>query len=171
MKICFFTKYPPIEGGSSSRSYWLARGLGEKGVEVHIVTDALEKKLWQEKINFENTEDLVNLQPQNVYFHSLDALGERRPDFNKRKNEVELLKTSSESRLVNLGLRTIETYGCEIIDSRYFFPYGIAAYFTSKITGRPLILRHAGSDINRILDNVKLRNIFKEIFYVNIFFF
>lgn len=35
-------KYPPIEGGVSSTTYWLARGLAERGHEVNIVTNADE---------------------------------------------------------------------------------------------------------------------------------
>ena len=43
MKICFISKYPPIEGGVSARVYWLTKSLGEKGHEVHIVTNAQER--------------------------------------------------------------------------------------------------------------------------------
>jgi len=34
MKICFITKYPPIEGGESSKAYWLIKGLGERGQNI-----------------------------------------------------------------------------------------------------------------------------------------
>ncbi len=36
------SKYPLIEGGVASQVYWLAKGLGERGHKVHIVTNALE---------------------------------------------------------------------------------------------------------------------------------
>ncbi len=42
MRICFIGKYPPIEGGVSSHAYWLAKALGKKGHEVHVVTNAQE---------------------------------------------------------------------------------------------------------------------------------
>jgi len=42
MKICMIGKYPPIEGGVSARNYWIARGLSERGHEVHLVTNADE---------------------------------------------------------------------------------------------------------------------------------
>jgi hypothetical protein len=42
MKICLVGKYPPIEGGVSAQTYWLARGLAERGHEIHVVTNADE---------------------------------------------------------------------------------------------------------------------------------
>jgi len=65
-RVCFFTKYPPIEGGTASRSYWLIRALGEKGIEAHVITDALEKE-WLEKIDFEDAGDLANFQPEMIW--------------------------------------------------------------------------------------------------------
>ena len=42
MEICMIGKYPLIEGGRfhSGRAYSLAKSLGERGDEVHIVTNA-----------------------------------------------------------------------------------------------------------------------------------
>lgn len=42
MRLCIVGKYPPIEGGVSTTTYWLARGLAERGSVVHIVTNAGE---------------------------------------------------------------------------------------------------------------------------------
>ena len=54
MKVCFFSKYPPIEGGISSRTYWLAKALGERKIEVHLVTNALEvEENYKEAIDWE----------------------------------------------------------------------------------------------------------------------
>ena len=69
MKICFISKYPPIEGGISSSTYWLARGLGERGHEVHIVTNALEvEDEYRETLDINDP----NYSPKNVYIHSTD---------------------------------------------------------------------------------------------------
>jgi glycosyltransferase involved in cell wall biosynthesis len=43
-------------------------------------------------------------------------------------------------------------------------PYGIAGYLAKEATGRPLILRHAGSDISDILADRHLQIFFKKIF-------
>jgi len=67
MKICLISKYPPIEGGISARVYWLAKALGERGHEVHIVTNAQEvEKEYKERIDTNEQEYI----PQNVYMHS-----------------------------------------------------------------------------------------------------
>lgn len=159
MKVCFFTKYPPTEGGTASRSYWLARALGEEGVEVHIVTNSLEENLWREKIDFGDTDDLENFQPKNVFVHSLDKLN---PDFNPSKDR--LLEKNQEARLASLGVEVIERNQCGIIDSHYFFPHGVAAYMAKKITHRPLILRHAVSDITKVMSEKEFHTLFKKIF-------
>ena len=40
MRICAVIKYPPIQGGVSAQSFWLARGLADAGHEVFVVTNA-----------------------------------------------------------------------------------------------------------------------------------
>ena len=42
MNILMISKYPPIEGGVSSDNYWHAKGLGEKGHRVYVVTNSYE---------------------------------------------------------------------------------------------------------------------------------
>src|ERR1700681_3880165 len=42
MKICIFGKYPPIQGGVSMRTYWVAHGLAQLGHAVHVITNANE---------------------------------------------------------------------------------------------------------------------------------
>lgn len=160
MKICFFTKYPPIEGGVASRSYWLAKALGEQGIEVHIITDALEETLYRENIDFEDLEDLTNYQPPNVYIHSLDEIH----PFSPSDRRALVARQSSAWRLASLGIEIIKRHQCDLIDSYYFLPYGIAGYLAKKITGQPLILRHAGSDIAAISSYESFHLIFQEIF-------
>src|ERR1700730_1658311 len=42
LRVCIVGKYPPIEGGVSATTYWLARGLAARGHEIYIVTNADE---------------------------------------------------------------------------------------------------------------------------------
>jgi len=152
MKICFFSKYPPIEGGVSSATYWLARALGKKGIEIHIVTNALEvEENWREKIDWENLDDVLAYQPDNVFVHSLDL---------KQKIFHIPYSPAYLERLVNQALRVIEKYKCDLIDSWYILPYGLAGYFTKLLTEKPFILRHAGSDITRLYQHLDFRRIF-----------
>lgn len=160
IKVCFFTKYPPIEGGVSSRSYWLARALGERGIEVHIITDALEEESFRENINFENMDDLINYQPPNVYVHSLDEI----PHSSISDRRALVTRQSTAWRLASLGIDVIKRYKCDVIDSYYLLPYGVAGYLVKNITGHPLILRHAGSDITAVSSYESFHLIFQEIF-------
>ena len=42
MRICIIGKYPPIQGGVSTRTYLAAHALAQRGHEVHVVTNAKE---------------------------------------------------------------------------------------------------------------------------------
>ncbi len=138
MKICILSKYPPIEGGVSTRVYWLAKALGEKGNEVHVVTNALEvEDKYREQID-DNGEE--NAQ-QKVFIHSTTS------DTNPW--HIPFSKAYAE-RVASLAIVVIEEHNIQLIDSYYVLPYGIAAYITRNITGRPQILRHAGSDIGKL---------------------
>lgn len=154
MRICFFSKYPPIEGGVSSGTYWLAKGLGEAGHEVHIVTNSLGvEERYREKMDFKDHETLKKYQPKNVFVHSIDE-----------KSPVHIPYSPEYlTRLINLGLKVIRDYDCDVIDSYYFLPYGLAAMFVKMLTGKPLVVRHAGSDLV-LINNENFNTIFLELF-------
>jgi hypothetical protein len=66
LKICIISKYPPIEG-EFQQEYTGAKALGERGHEVHIVTNAQEaEEAYKERIDTNEQE----YTPQNVYVHS-----------------------------------------------------------------------------------------------------
>jgi len=152
MRICIISKYPPIEGGVSARIYWLAKALGERGHEVHIVTNAQEvENEYKEQIDKNDHE----YTPQNVYVHS----------FNLDNNpwHIPFSKAYAE-RISNLAIEVIEEYNIQIIDSYYLLPYGTAGFIAKNITGRPQILRHAGSDIGKFFASSSYQTLFKSIF-------
>ncbi len=152
MRICLISKYPPIEGGVSAQVYWLAKALGESGHEVHIVTNALEvEEEYRER--FEANEQ--RYAPENVHVHSTS------PDNNPW--HIPFSKAYAE-RITNLAIEVIEKYNIQLIDSYYILPYGVAAFITKNITGIPQILRHAGSDIGKLLASPSYNTLFKAIF-------
>jgi len=153
MKICFIGKYPPIEGGESSKLYWLARGLGDKGHIIHVVTNALEvENEYREKI-CENI-DLDSYQPNNVYIHNTNPF-----------LDLQFIPFNNPyiAKLANLSIEVIRNYNLQIIDSWYILPYCISGYIAKIFTHKPQILRHAGSDLNRLFFNRDLNTIFTEI--------
>lgn len=152
MKICIISKYPPIEGGVSARVYWLAKALGERGHEVHVVTNAQEvENEYKERID-NNEQEYI---PKNVYLHSTGS--------NTNPWHIPFSKAYAE-RIANLAIEVIKKYDIQLIDSYYTLPYGIAAFIANNITGRPQILRHAGSDISKLFASSSYNTLFKAVF-------
>lgn len=152
MKICVVSKYPPIEGGVSARVYWLAKTLGERGHEIHIVTNAQEvENEYKEKIRI----DEQKYEPKNVYLHDTGP--------NANPWHIPFSKAYTE-RIANLAIEVIKKYDIQLIDSYYTLPYGIAAFLAKNITGRPQILHHAGSDIGKLFVSSCYNTLFKAIF-------
>jgi len=131
MRICLVSKYPPIEGGIAAKTFWLAKGFGEKGHLIHIVTnaDCVEKEYFVEG-NFPVTS-------KNISVHSVI------PDIPWHIPYSELYI----ARLLDKTLEVISKYPIDIIDTTYLIPYGIVGYLASKISGIPYIVRHGGSDL------------------------
>jgi len=152
VRTCFISKYPPIEGGVSARVYWLAKALGERGHEIHIVTNAQEvESEYKEKIDNNEQEHT----PKNVHLYSTGP--------NNNPWHIPFSKAYAE-RIANLAIEVIEKYDIQLIDSHYALPYGIAAFIAKNITGRPQILRHAGSDISKLFASSSYNTLFKAIF-------
>lgn len=152
MKICIISKYPPIEGGVSSRIYWLEKALGEKGHKVHIVTNAQEV---EEEYRVKIDDDGEEYAPQNVYVHNTNT--------DNNPWHIPYSKAYTE-RIASMAIEVIKEHNIQIIDSYYILPYGIAAYLAKNITGRPQILRHAGSDIGKLYASPGYKTLFEEIF-------
>jgi len=152
MRICLISKYPPIEGGVSSRVYWLAKALGERGHEVHIVTNAPEVEE-EYKERFKTNEQ--QYEPENVHVHTTN------PDNNPW--HIPFSKAYAE-RIANLAIEVIEKNNIQLIDSYYILPYVISGFIAKNITGRPQILRHAGSDMGKLFTSSSYNTLFKTIF-------
>lgn len=154
MKLCYISKYPPIEGGTSSQSYWLARGLGEKGHEVHVVTNAYEvESEFREELKGDDLNE--HYQPKNVTVHNTYPFSD--PFY------IPYSKPYTE-KIASLAIEIIREYDLELIDSWYILPYVISGYLAKIFTGKPQIMRHAGSDMSRLFESPYLNTLFKEIF-------
>jgi len=152
LRVCMISKYPPIEGGVSARVYWIAKALGERGHEVHIVTNALEVESdYREKLDLNDPEFI----PSNVYLHSTNA------DTNPW--HIPFSKAYTE-RIANLAIEVIKKHDLQIIDTYYILPYAISGFIAKNITGRPQILHHAGSDIAKLFASSAYHTLFKTIF-------
>ncbi|MBI2101082.1 glycosyltransferase [Candidatus Woesearchaeota archaeon] len=152
MNLLFISKYPPIEGGVSSQTYWLAKALGEKGHKVYVASNCWEvEQRYREQIE-EN--ELSLLEPKNVELFSTSL------DF---RSAIPFSR-SYESRIASIALDIIKNYKIDAIYSHYLLPYGVSALMLKKLTNKPWLLQHAGSDITRLFSFPQLKSIFIECF-------
>ena len=159
MKICLLGKYPPIEGGVSGNTYWLARGLAERGHEIHVVTNA------------EEVEDRYRLalaaEDASWYQPRFEGGGSVRV-YNAEpftRHAMEHIPTANPfvSKLASLATDVVRRHGCGTILAYYFEPYAVAGWLASRWTNRPLIIKHAGSDLDRLCRVPDLATTYKEI--------
>jgi glycosyltransferase involved in cell wall biosynthesis len=152
LKIAFITKYPPIHGGTSAQMYRLIKGLGSKGHEIHVITNA-----WEVEDSYRTEifpEDLHHFQPENVHVHSTNPF--LKATFIPYSNLYTV-------KLANLAIEVVKKYQCDLIDSTYILPYVLAGYYCKTFTGKPQVVRHASSDINRLWLHPDYKTIFTEV--------
>jgi len=159
MRICIIGKYPPIEGGVSSQTYWLARGLARRGHEVHVVTNADE------------VEDFyrLTLEPEDGgWYQSEFANGGRVRVYNADAFSGATMGHIPESnpfvsKLAALATDVIRARRCDVILAYYFEPYAVAGWLASRWTARKLLIKHAGSDLDRLFRVPDLASTYREI--------
>jgi len=125
MKILLIGKYPPMQGGISSKTYWLYKNLTEKGFEFKIVTL---------KNNEYSTQDFDNNSNTLV--------------LNEKESPWHIPSTSLlVDRFINSSLKVAESFAPDIIETNYLWPFCSIALAVSKTIHKPFLIRHAGSDI------------------------
>ena len=136
MNVCMISKFPPIQGGIAAKTYWLARGIAESGVTVHVVTNAncVEK----EYRIYDPEPGIVD----NPAIHYID------PDIPWHIPYSDLYVL----RLLEKSLEVVRNNHIDLIDTNYLIPYGIVGHLLSTMTGIPYILRHGGSDIAKFVE-------------------
>lgn len=142
MNIAFIGKYPPISGGESTKLYWLAKNLGERGNKCTIISDCQERN---DKSSL-SLEDLTYLQPKNISLFSTSktSLWESEKEFRTE-------------RLSDLAIRSIGLENSDAIIGWYLIPYGVASSLAANHCNKPLILQHAGSDMKRFFGSPNLK--------------
>lgn len=138
MNILFIGKYPPIEGGTASTAFWRHNALRNYNIEFEIVTCILNESEYFIPCN--NTDEKVHMISEKIPWH------------------IPYSQLYSE-QLISKALGIAENSEFDAVEGLYLFPYGFAAYVVAKILRKPLILRHAGSDLYRISLTHQLNNI------------
>lgn len=160
MKICFVGKYPPIQGGVSTANYWLAYGLAELGHEVYVVTNAGEVEA-DYRIRL-SEDDLAWYEPEfGPSGRSVRVFQPERLDAGRMAHIP--LANPFVSKLASVATQVVRKFDCDLIFAFYYEPYGVAGYLASLWTKRPLVLRHAGSDLDRLMRTPSLATTYQEI--------
>jgi glycosyltransferase involved in cell wall biosynthesis len=146
MKVCIVGKYPPIEGGVSTETYWLASGLASRGHEIHIVTNANE---------VEERFKLKLCDQDNIYYTPVFQNGGRVLVYNATAYSRSRMYHIPEqnpfvTKLAGLAAQIVTANKCDVIFGYYLEPYAIAAHLVSQWTQVPLVIKHAGSDVDRL---------------------
>jgi glycosyltransferase involved in cell wall biosynthesis len=159
LRVCIVGKYPPIEGGVSTTTYWLARGLASRGHEIHIITNADEV---EDRYRIQlNCDDAEMLQPQfdnggSVHVHHVESFDSVAMAYIPEANPYF-------TRLASLATDIVRRHECDVVMASYLEPYGMAGWFAAQRCDRPLLIRHAGSDIDRLARVPDLGLAYKEI--------
>jgi glycosyltransferase involved in cell wall biosynthesis len=143
--------------------YWAARGLAARGHTVFVVTNANE------------VEDTFRIRLTDA---DLEPGGEYAKEFPKAGGSVHVVSTEppdrsrlyyiplgnpTVTRLATIATDVIRREGCEVVFTYYLEPYGVAAHLASSWTGVPYVLKHAGSDLNRLMALDELKTAYVEV--------
>lgn len=156
-KICLVGKYPPIEGGVSTTTLWTALGLAERGHEVAVVTNADEVES-QYRMVMRPEDQARRVAPAgsgHVTLHATAPFGRSMAYIPSANPYV--------TKIASLTMRAVREEGCEVVVAQYLEPYVVGAAMASHVTGVPLVVRHAGSDLDRLMLNPDLAPTYQEI--------
>lgn len=146
--IAFLSKFPPLEGGIAAKTFWLARGLAQRGHKVHIITHPVSAG---REYSIQGAEN-IPLETANLQIHRPPI---ELPWHLPEDNEYSLA-------LLDLTVEVIRKHRIQILDSGYLVPYGILANLAKRITGVPYVIRHGGSDLEKFVKSNLLPNVIRE---------
>lgn len=143
MKILLIGKYPPMQGGISAKTFWLYSHLEKKGFQFKILT-------FQE----------------NQYIIQSNNLDDSVVVINNKEVPWHIPKTNLiDDRTIGAALKIAKNFDPDLIETNYLWPFCKNALFISKVLKKPLLIRHAGSDIQKFYDDSEFNEIIN--FYFN----
>ena len=155
MDIGYFCKFPPTAGGEAAKTYYLARGLAERGNIVHIITNAYEVEgEYRERMTLEDYNSFLSVPNLKIHATPQNSV----PYYIPQGNPFEI-------KLANIGLSLIEREGLDVLDSWYLIPNAVAAFMVISMlqTRIPWVIRHAGSDLNRLLPHSLFEHLLRKV--------
>jgi len=152
VRICIVSKFPPIEGGIASRTYWRVRTLLEAGHEVAVVTNAGSVEA---EYRIAGCDEHLARLVQDSGLMLRDVQG-----------PVPWYVPMSEGyleRLLNELVTVLRSGKWDVIESDYLVPYGIAGHLASRLLDIPHVVRHGGSDLAKFLDHPGFAAILRDV--------
>ena len=134
MRVLLIGKFPPGQGGIAAKFSWLYRALARRDIFFDVVTIVPAIYRSEETGDLPNTIRLRQLGPDDAppwFLPGGDLWTER---------------------LVSAALALAEDEPPDLIEVNYLAPYGMAAFIVARHLGVPLIVRHAGSDLAKLLN-------------------
>jgi glycosyltransferase involved in cell wall biosynthesis len=160
MRVCFVGKYPPIQGGVSTSSYWMARALAARGHEIHIVTNAGEVEDAYRMTLAPG--DVDDYEPRYPSAGGYVCVHETEPYHRQTMGHIPA-SNPFVTKLASLATEVVRHHDCDLVFAYYYEPYGIAGWLASRWTDRPLIVKHAGSDLDRLFRAPGLATAYREM--------
>jgi hypothetical protein len=148
-----FGKYPPIQGGTSSQVLNTVRQLAAAGHEVDVVTNGREAASGcRAMFNSDDERRMGEL-------HRSSGHGSVQVHYTSPVSPTSYIPWAQPfvSKLFGLGLDLIRANQYDVVVGWYFEPYGLVAGLVAELSGLPLVIRHAGSDLARLARHPDLR--------------
>lgn len=129
-----------MQGGIATKTYWLYNSLREKGYQFRIVTGGDE--------NYATPHALLDHAEISVVA--------------KRSIPWHIPETAlTDDRILGKALEWAETFEPDLIETNYLWPFCKDALLLSLSLKKPLIIRHAGSDILKFKDDPEFLSIIR----------
>ena len=138
MKILLIGKYPPMQGGIASKTYWLFKHLKSIGFDYKIVT--LNEPDYSTIDISSSHQDITVLERGDTPWHI---------------PETSLI----DDKIIHAALTTAMTFDPDLIETNYLWPFCKDALLIAKLLNKPLLIRHAGSDIAKFYNKDNFHNI------------
>jgi len=158
MKICLIGKYPPIQGGVSTRNFAFAHSLAQQGHTIHVVTNAKDVRapfrMFMREEDWQKCEADYGEGSVTVHWTDRADTGQ----FHIPMSPAYVTKLSS------LAIEVCRKQKPDVILGFYMEPYGIATYLASAATDTPYVIMTAGSDTGRLWKQAQFKPLFDHVF-------
>jgi glycosyltransferase involved in cell wall biosynthesis len=157
VRIAIIGKFPPIEGGVSARTYWIAHGLAARGHEVHVITNAKEVRapfrMYMREADWLRCEATYDAGSVTVHWTDPDD----------RSQYYIPMASPFVSKLAAIVARVHSQHPFDVVHSYYMEPYGVAGHLVAEMTGVPHVARMAGSDAGRLWHHPQLAPLYDHV--------